>query len=116
MRKQRRTNWKRRCFRSLEAWKHRLVLRRRYSARGSLQMPKNCFKRSPILRTVIQKYFSCCQKPMPGLGGGKMRNALHHGPRHYKNRNGRNKRPTDGIKASFVASRENSEELLLHRH
>src|SRR5206468_167252 len=68
------------------------------------------------LRATIPKCFSYCQKPMLALGGGKTRSALRRGPKHYKNRNGRNERPADRIKASFVAWRENSEELLFHRH
>ena len=53
---------------------------------------------------------------MLGLSGGKTRNGLNRGPGRYKNRNGRNERPVDGIKASSSFWREDSNELLLHGH
>ena len=45
-----------------------------------------------------------------------MLNGPNRRPRHYKNRNGRNERPVDGIKASSSVWREDSNELVLHGH
>src|SRR5438034_3460746 len=76
----------------------------------------SCLSRLLVLRAAVQKCLRRSQRPTLGLGGGKMLNGPNRRPRHYKNRNGRNERPVDGIKASSSVWREDSNELVLHGH
>src|SRR2546429_5267183 len=74
----------------------------------------SCLSRLLVLRAAMQQCSRCSRRLMLGLSGGKTRNGLNRGPGRYKNRNGRNERPVDGIKASSSFWREDSNELLLH--